>query len=231
MPQAILNELASSILECKHDSPLRVGIDGIDAAGKTHLANELASLLTQSGRTVILASIDGFHNPKHVRYQRGPYSPEGYYYDSFNYEILKEVFLNPLEPGGNRKYRAAVFDFKTDSETQNKELMAGDTDILIFEGVFLFRPELVQYWDFKIYVDIDFQTSIDRALVRDIDLLGDRREILKRYQERYIQGQQIYLESVKPITIADMIIDNNDFTRPLISFRKKTGRTGTVKGI
>jgi uridine kinase len=220
MQQPILREVANIILEWKHASPLRVGIDGIDAAGKTTLANELAAFLTQSGRTVICASIDGFHNPRQVRYRLGPYSPDGYYHDSFNYELLREVLLEPLGSAGNRRYRRDAFDFKTDRATQSKELTASDTDILIFEGVFLFRPELVHYWDFKIFVDIDFQTCFDRALKRDIDLLGNRTEILKRYRERYIPGQQIYFASVHPKTKADVVIDNNDFASPRISFRK-----------
>jgi uridine kinase len=221
MPQQMLKELANIILAVKHDFPLRVGIDGIDAAGKTFLANELASFLTESGHTVIRASIDGFHNPKEIRHKRGSYSPEGYYYDSFNYEFIKDCLLKPLEPQGNRKYRFSAFDFKTEHETQIKELKASDTDMLIFEGVFLFRPELYPYWDFKIFVDINFQTSLARALERDIYLFGDKQEILKRYQERYIPGQQIYLESVNPKTKADVIIDNNDFMKPVITFCKK----------
>ena len=221
MSQIVLSELADNILALKHASPLRVGIDGIDAAGKTTLAKQLASILTDSGRTVIYASIDGFHNPKQVRYRRGPYSPEGYYYDSFNYELLREVLLKPLGPAGNRRYRRDAFDFKTDHETPFQEMTASDTDILIFEGIFLFRPELVHEWDFKVFIDIDFQTCMARALERDIDWLGDRAEILKRYQERYIPGQRIYFASANPKSKADMVINNNDFARQVITFRKK----------
>jgi len=35
-----------------------------------------------------------------------------------------------------------------ESETRSEELKAIDTHMLLFEGVFLFRPELYQYWDF-----------------------------------------------------------------------------------
>ena len=233
MLQPVLRELADMILECEHASPLRVGIDGIDAAGKTTLANELASILTESGRAVICASIDGFHNPRQVRYRRGPYSPEGYYYDSFNYELLQEVLLDPLGPAGNRRYRRDAFDFKRDRETRSEELTAGDTDILIFEGVFLFRPELVHEWDIKIFIDIDFQTCLDRALKRDIDLLGNRTEILRRYRERYIPGQQIYFASANPKSKADMITTLQTqvflFAKVEISSRRLDDEQGTIR--
>jgi uridine kinase len=219
--EKVLEELSGLILKVKQEYPLRVGIDGVDAAGKTSLADELVPYLAKSGRGVIRASIDGFHNPQHIRSNRGPYSPEGYYYDSFNYELLQECLLNPLGPDGNRIYRPAVFDFKTNREIHAKELQAKDMDILIFEGVFLFRPELYPCWDLKIFVDIDFQTSIDRALKRDLYLFGQKAEILKRYQERYIPGQEIYLDAVKPKLKADIIVNNNDFTKPEIVFCKE----------
>ena len=52
--------------------------------------------------------------------------------------------------------------------------------------------------------------------IRD-SLFGDEKEILKRYQERYIPGQKIYFELEKPKAKADIIIDNNDFANPLIN--------------
>jgi uridine kinase len=216
----VLKELSDLILKVKQEYPVRVGIDGVDAAGKTFLANELVPYLKKSRRNVIRASIDGFHNPRHIRSRRGPYSPEGYYHDSFNYELLTEYLLKPLGPQGNRKYRRAVFDFKTDCEVQNEELQADKTDILVFEGVFLFRPELYEYWDLKIFLDVDFQTNLARALQRDTYLFGEKEEILKRYRERYIPGQQIYLEAVKPKLKADMVIDNNEFEKLEIVFQR-----------
>jgi uridine kinase len=57
----VLRQLANHIvsLHCPH--PLRVAIDGIDAAGKTTLADQLARPIEERGWDVIRASIDGFH--------------------------------------------------------------------------------------------------------------------------------------------------------------------------
>jgi len=205
-------------LEHKKDLPLRVGIDGIDAAGKTTLANEIACYLVENGYLVIRASIDGFHNPHNIRHKRGNYSPEGYYYDSFNYELLKSCLLLPLEPEGNRVCHLKAFDFKSDTEISTDETKVTNAHILIFEGVFLFRHEIEPYWDLKILVDINFQVCIKRALERDLYLFGDEKEILKRYQQRYIPGQNIYIKSEKPYSKADIVINNNDFIRPSITF-------------
>src|SRR5437868_12528906 len=113
--QEVLQQLADIIISIKCWHPLRLAIDGIDAAGKTTLADELTPLIERQGRPVIRASIDGFHRPRQERYRRGHDSPEGYYEDSFDYAGLREVLLMPLEPHGNRHYRRAVFDVHADA--------------------------------------------------------------------------------------------------------------------
>ena len=82
----LLNDLSENILKIRIPHPTRVAIDGVDAAGKTSLAYELGKVLLEKKKNVIRASIDGFHNPGYIRYKRCKDSPEGYYYDSFNYD-------------------------------------------------------------------------------------------------------------------------------------------------
>ena len=216
MLQTLIETLSNKILSCKGETLLRVGIDGIDAAGKTYLANKIAENLTRRELPIIRAYIDGFHNPREIRHRRGKYSPEGYYYDSFNYDQLKKYLLEPLAPPGNKLCRLRAFDFKTDTKIFSDLVKTSNAHILIFEGVFLFRKEIENYWDFKIFVDIDFQTSIKRALFRDRYLFGSEEEILRHYQKRYIPGQKLYLAKEKPREKADIVIDNNDFKKPFI---------------
>ena len=46
----LIQDLGSRILSIKRDHPVRVGIDGVDAAGKTTLADELAPHIEAAGR-------------------------------------------------------------------------------------------------------------------------------------------------------------------------------------
>jgi hypothetical protein len=85
---------------------VRVGIDGVDGSGKTVFADELADVLKIRGRGVVQISVDDFHNVSAVRYRRGRSSPEGFWLDSFNYERLRADVLEPLGPGGSRRYRS-----------------------------------------------------------------------------------------------------------------------------
>lgn len=212
----LLDYLASRIIRIQQPHPIRVAIDGPDAAGKTTLAQELVAPLQAHSLPVIRASIDGFHNPARVRHKRGITSSEGYYYDSFNYQALTESLLAPLGPGGSRQYRSAVFDYRTDSEMQIPIRVAEANAVLLFDGVFLLRPELRGYWDFTIFVEAAFETIIDRARQRDVVLLGSVDEVMKRYEHRYIPGQKLYFAEAQPRERAKVVVDNNDPWNPLV---------------
>jgi len=115
---AALAALADRILVVRRAHPLRVAVDGVDAAGKTVLAGELAAALAARGRPVIHASIDGFHRPRAERLRRGADSPEGFYLDSFDHAKAVELLLEPLGPGGSRRFRRAAFDSRTDAPVE-----------------------------------------------------------------------------------------------------------------
>lgn len=204
--------LAEVIAQQPRDRPLRVAFDGVDAAGKTTLADEVAAVLERHEHDVLRASIDGFHNPRHERY--GDPSGRGYYERSFNHSLLIESILAPLGPGGTRRFRRAGFDFRTDAAVEAPEEIASDGAILLFDGVFLLRPELRACWDFSVFVDASFETTLARAEQRDRQLFGDANAVRARYVERYIPGQRLYLETVRPRDRADVVVDNNDVTSP-----------------
>lgn len=215
-----LAHLADFITVCRLSHPVRVAIDGVDAAGKTTLADELAHIFTQRGRTVVRASIDGFHQPRAARYRRGVDSPEGYYEDSFNYAALRVALLLPLGPGGSGIYRTRVFDFRADAPIDDPPQTAPPDAILLFDGVFLLRPELYDLWDVRIFVEADFAVTLQRALKRDQQLFGDADAVRSRYAQRYIPGQRLYLERVRPRERADVIVENNDLTSPRLRWSR-----------
>jgi uridine kinase len=174
------------------------------------LADELAVHLEEVGKAVIRASIDGFHRPREERYARGSGSPEGYLDDSFDYDAVRSLVLIPLGPGGDREYRTAVFDFRSESVVETEAMSAPRDAVLLFDGVFLLREELRQFWDFSIFVDTGFDVTLARALVRDVSLFGSEQAVRERYESRYIPGERIYLERHRPREHADAIVTNND---------------------
>jgi uridine kinase len=217
--ESILQQLARQILAVRTEHPVRVALDGIDAAGKTFLGGDLAAELHRRGRTVIQATIDGFHQPRHTRYRRGPLSADGYYEDSFDLEALREVLLDPLGPGGDRRFRTAAYDVRADLPVQVITVQAAREAILLFDGIFLQREELSECWDYVIFVDIPFPVALERALVRDLPVLGNAEAVRERYEKRYFPAQRMYLERFEPRLRADAVVENRDPDKPMVTFK------------
>ena len=215
-----VEELASAIAAVCVSHPTRVAIDGVDGVGKTRLADELVAPLAAMGREVIRASVDGFHQPRATRYQRGRDSAEGYFLDSFDYSAVTRELLNPLGPGGSRRCRTAVFDHRTDRSVDVGHQTAAENAILLMDGVFLQRPELAGSWDFRIWVEAPFGVTVPRAVIRDAQGPLEPGAVRALYERRYVPGQIMYLTQCGPRESAHVVVNNADLEHPELLFRQ-----------
>jgi uridine kinase len=191
---------------------VRVGIDGVDGAGKTTFADELAAALARFGRPIIRAGVDGFHHPRAVRYRRGRDSPEGFFRDSYDYVTLATALLDPLSPGGHGAFRRAVWDVDADGAVDAPMERIGSGAILLFDGIFLHRPELRRYWDYSIFLRVEW-TRNHRARAEGGANPRDPRP------RRYAEGQALYLRECRPEDHARLVIDNHDLAAPFVVHR------------
>ena len=218
--QRVLGEVADAVLSTGLAvSTLKVGIDGVDGAGKTVFGDELAHVLEASGRTVIRASVDSFHNPRAARYRLGRDSPRGFFLDSYDYDTLKAALLEPLSPGGTGRYRKAVFDHRLDAPVPAPEARALPGSVLVFDGIFLHRPELRRYWDVSVFLEVGFSTSVPRGAARG-EGSPDPRAPQNR---RYIEGQRLYLRGCTPERHATFVINNENLAAPFFIGRAGRG--------
>lgn len=194
--------------------PVRVAIDGRPASGKTTLSDELGDVLRDQGRPVVRATIDEFMHPKSIRYRRGVDSPEGCYHDAHDLDALHESLLRPLGPGGNCKIRERSYDRATDRVVSLPTKTAAADTVLLFDGVFLMRPELNQNWDLRILVLTSFEESLRRARLRDATALGSATRVEERFRTRYQPSQEHYFNTVKPAEITDVVVENETPERP-----------------
>lgn len=205
----VLAEVAHLVAQGTRAPVTRVAVDGIDGAGKTMFADELAAVLRDRGRSVIRASVDGFHHPRAIRYRRGRDSPVGYYLDSFDYDRLRRVLLDPLSPGGTGSYVTAAHAVASEQIVDIEPQQAADGSVLVFDGIFLHRPELARYWDCSIFLTVDRRTAVERMSQRD----GAVDAVL---EHRYAEGQRLYLESCRPDELATVVVDNTVLDGPKI---------------
>ena len=186
-----------------------VAVDGVDGSGKTSFANELAPMIERHGRPIVRASVDGFHNLKAIRYQRGKSDPEGFFQDSYNYDSLHRHLLDPFRQGA-AWVDVARFDHRTDREIVSARREVGPSAILLFDGIFLHRDELCSLWDYSIFLAVPFAVSYARMAERD----GSNPDPLAPENRRYYEGQNIYFRVCQPQKRATVIIDNSHLETP-----------------
>jgi uridine kinase len=196
--------------------PLKVGIDGRCASGKTFLADSLAPRLRAHGFDVLRPSVDGFHHPKAHRYRKGEYSAIGYYEDAFDYAAVVSHVLQPLSGSAFPvTCRRASHDVRRDVAIDDPIEVSADA-VLLFDGVFLFRSELNAYWDLRVLVHVDPATSVSRAVERDQGPGAPADIVRRKYELRYEPAWLMYCELELPEAKADVVVDNTDFRQPLI---------------
>jgi uridine kinase len=184
----VLQELGDALAAVHApDRVTRIGIDGVDAAGKTALAEEVAQLLTKRDRPCVRVSVDFFERPPGERYMRGDLSSEGFYLDTFYIE----------------RFRAHVLSID------------GPRDLVIVaDGVFLQRPELGDLWDATVWVEADLEVTAQRGVERDLPWFDSLEEVEERYRVRYAPAQRRYIEEQRPHERATFVFRNTDLTEP-----------------
>ncbi len=183
--EPIFRELLS---RCRLSSapPLVVAITGADCAGKTTLAAEFETRLRASGVDVCIVSIDDYLIPK-VERGGGPSEGWSYYERGFDYRALRSRV--------RREVRGAM---------TNK---LSSTPVILVEGVFLLRRDLSDLWDYSIWIEINDETSVRRAMERDKEIFGSEEAVRNVYLERCLPGQRWHSEIDSPRDRADVTLD------------------------
>lgn len=217
--QKRMKEIANHILTLNLTHPIRVGVSGITASGKTTFANELAEELKQCGVPVTRASIDDFHNPRAIRYTQGKESARGYYEDAHDYTAFKERLLKPLGPSGNLQYETISHNLITDVSVHNEPLVALSNMVLIVDGTFLLKKDIEHLFDYKIFVDTDFEIARNRGAKRETEVFGSYEEAEKMFLNRYHAACKMYIEEHNPKECANVVFQNNNFDEPVVVFK------------
>lgn len=197
--------------------PVRVAVDGITGVGKTTFAGCLADAIKGRGRPVLQVSMDGFHNPRAVRYRQGRGSADGYYEDAYDFDGVRRELLDPLGPGGDRRFRSAVIDLAKDSPVRGPQRTAGVGDVVVVDGSFLQRPEMTGAWDLVVFLHASFEAAEARGATRDAHAMGGIEAARTAFRTRYHAAQRRYIDECSPESTADVVIDAEDVSMLRIS--------------
>lgn len=211
----LVARLADLIGDSKQpERPLVVGITGMDTSGKSQLAAELAAELGSRSTPRQLIHIDDFHHPRVHRYRPELPEPEQYYDHSIDFDRAARDVLKPIREQGRLATELTLLDLPTDTPTLRRSYTVEPQTTVIVEGVFLFRPEVRELIDLFVYLDVREDVVLERARIRDVPSQG--ADVMRKYDTKYLPAQRTYLSSFPPAQHAHVIVDNSDWTRPVV---------------
>lgn len=205
----VIRSLADDILSRLGEGRRMVAIDGVDGSGKTRFSTTLASHIAEH-RPAVLVHMDDFLNPRALRYARGRASALGFWLDSYDYGAFTESVLRPLDTTGDGWYRSMSHDEKSDSRVNPQPLQAPDNAVILVEGLFLHRDELVGSWDVSVFLDVSFAVTAARMAARN----GSQPDPEHPSMQRYVEGQRLYFDATRPWAQATYVVDNSMVDAP-----------------
>lgn len=182
---------------------LVVGLDGLGGAGKTTFSQNVEQELRGSNYKVTTFHLDDHIVEKNKRYQTGHEEWYEYYYLQWD---IEGIVTNLLEPLNNSHHILLPFYDKFTDSIFTKRIDVLANSIVLIEGIFLQRKEWKNFFDFIAFLDCPFELRQKRVLNRD-SYIGDFQVRLKKYSERYWLGEKHYINTVKPASIADLVIN------------------------
>lgn len=166
--------VARIITERNNRSPFLVAIEGRCAAGKTTLAHRLEGLLPCS-----VIHMDHFFLRPEQRTE-GRLSTPG---ENVDHErFLREILL-PLRQGETVSYRP----FSCKTMTLEAPLSVKKQPIYVIEGSYCCHPLLREYYDLRLFLDVDPKEQMNRILGRN------GKEGAEQFQNRWIPLEEQYI--------------------------------------
>lgn len=184
VPQEIIDKIESL------NTPAIIAVSGFGGSGKTTFANMLGNAVYAP-----VIGVDSFYKDKTL---------SGYsVWEVIDFERLENEVLKPYTTGKN-PIHYGHFDWGRNSVVEMREVH--HEGCIIIEGVGLFRPNLLKYFAYTIWVDCPIEEAIERGKRRD-------REEYKNPQDEFWEGiwkknDLEYLQAFKPKEMANSVVVN-----------------------
>ncbi|MEV6197181.1 AAA family ATPase [Streptomyces sp. NPDC051920] len=173
-----------------------IAVDGMGGSGKSTLASAVAARL---GGAVVVHG-DDFYRPMDAD-ERAALTPAEGYERYFDWQRLRDEVLTPLATGHDAYYRR--YDWPTGSLATDEARAVVCDGIVIVEGVYTARPELVDHYDIVVYVDTPPDESMRRLRAR-----GDDHGPVD-WEARWRLAEEHYLATARPRDRAHLVVQGH----------------------
>jgi uridine kinase len=204
----VLATLIDAILkkrgETARERAVLVAVSGIDGAGKGWLAARLAPELR--GLEVATVHADAWLNLPTKRFD-AQRPAQNFYDHGFRFE---ELFRDLVVPLTQQRTHRVTFDFAEETAVAftRRTLEFREVDVVLLEGILLFKRAHAVVYDLSVWVDCTYETALERALARAQEGLS-REETVRAYETIYFPAQRIHEERDRPRERADLVFPND----------------------
>jgi uridine kinase len=174
-----------------------IAVDGRDGSGKSHFAAAFAAVIEAAGRPVAVLRVDDFRRPLAFEGEGADRELSLYYDLYYDFAALDRALATFLGGGA-------------------------DGAIAIVEGVLVLRATLPPETPL-IVLEVSPEVARRRILSRDRAKGRTPEEIGHRIERRYFPAQSRYRAAFDPLARADVVVDNDDWTRP-VALRRSDAR-------
>lgn len=186
-----------------------VGISGIDACGKGYVTAKLSQELELKGFSVAVINADGWLNLPHVRFGDRAHGVH-FYENALRLDEMFEQLILPLRLNRSIDITADFVD-ETATEFRPHKYIFQNIDIVLIEGIFLFKKPYGDNFDLKIWIDCSVEAAMTRAVARSQEGLPPDQTIAA-YEKIYFPAQRLHFERDLPLAAADLIVQNEKET-------------------
>ncbi len=165
-----------------------VGVSGFAGSGKTYLADKLTQHYQITDSQVI--HLDNLYAPM----------PRGTgLFDDYDWDLLIQILENSLEQK-DLNYQGTGFDGNSYKWQFRQKLPR----VLIVEGIRLFRPEYMHYFDLSVWVDCPPELALKRAKARDLSQ-GHDAQYMQRWDAEWMPLNMKYFTTYRPTELANFL--------------------------
>lgn len=171
--------------------PAIIAVSGFGGSGKSTISKKLSECLDKAP----VVCVDSFF----IDNTTTVYS----LWDIMDFDRLTNEVLIPFSLG---KEIISYGHYDWGNNSIKHQISVPKSKYLIVEGVGLFRPELLEFFDYKIWIDCPIDMALERGKQRDQVLYDDSQE--EKWDGIWKENDLQCFNTYKPKEIADLIVNN-----------------------